>query len=467
MSAERVTAQYNEEFRAPGSGLPKLAPYVKEYPTLAPWHGEYLARPLFVAERELRTFADDLQQLVDMIFSLPDRMFGGDLDAFRSVLGIDDGRWEAIRRFGDLLPPYYGRADMYHDGTSFKLLETNLGSESGGWALASEMSKAAMEVDAFAEFARANRLAYAHPIHAVVESLRRFGARVAPDREPVVAVLEWRDGLKDYGELWLNFQSALRSAGLDILLAEVPDVHERGGALYLGKTRIDVVYRAFVPDQIAEEPDGWELAAPLLRAHQSGRTLTWTPLSSNVFANKACMALLSDPVWRRGFSEDECRLIDRVLPWTRLLDAEVLKTDTDLVDECIERREQLILKVNGKGGGVGVVVGWETDDAAWRRALGELAAEGCVVQQRVVPRTEVVVDPVTGVTGEWEAAYGMFYTPRGCAGAYAKVVPAGSGGIISVAAHAEARSAAVFHQSELPVWGEVPAVGEPSAAPAK
>ncbi|GAA3719884.1 hypothetical protein [Streptomyces tremellae] len=467
MSAERVTALYNEEFRAPGSGLPKVAQYVKEFPTLAPWHGEYLARPLFVAERELRAFADDLQQLVDMIFSLPDRMFGGDLDAFRSVLGIDNGRWEAIRRFGDPLPPYYGRADMYHDGTSFKLLETNLGSESGGWALASEMSKAAMEVDAFAEFARANRLAYVHPIHAVVESLRRFGARVAPDREPVVAVLEWRDGLKDYGELWLNFQSALRSAGLDILLAEVPDVHERGGALYLGDTQIDVVYRAFVPDQIAEEPDGWELAAPLLRAHQSGRTLTWTPLSSNVFANKACMALLSDPRRRRAFSGDECRLIDRVLPWTRLLDAEVLKTDTGLVDTCIERREQLILKVNGKGGGVGVVVGWETDDAAWRRAIRELAAEGCVVQQRVVPRTEIVVDPVTGETGAWQAAYGMFYTPQGCAGAYAKVVPAGSGGIISVAAHAEARSAAVFHQSELPAWGEVPAVGEPSTATAK
>ena len=116
---------------------------------------------------------------------------------------------------------------------------------------------------------------------------------------------------------------------------------------------------------------------------------------------------------------------------------------------------------------MGVVVGWETDDAAWRRALEELAAEGCVVQQRVVPRTELVVDPVTGETGEWQAAYGMFYTPQGCAGAYAKVVPAGSGGIISVAAHAEARSAAVFHQSESPAWGEVPAVGEPSAASAK
>ncbi|MFJ9036724.1 hypothetical protein ACIRF8_09065 [Streptomyces sp. NPDC102406] len=467
MSAERVTAHYNEEFRTPGSDLPRVAEHIRQFPTLAPWHGEYLGRPLFVAERELRAFADDLQQLVDMIFSLPDRMFGGDLDRFRAVLGIDDGRWEAIRCFEDMLPPYFGRADMYHDGTSFKLLETNLGSESGGWALASEMSKAAMEVDAFADFARRNRLAYVHPLHAVVESLRNFGAQVAPDREPVVAVLEWRDGMKDYGELWLNFQSALRSAGLDILLGEVSDVHERDGALHLGDARIDVVYRAFVPDQIAEEPGGWELAAPLLRAHRAGRTLTWTPLSSNVFANKACMALLSDPVRRRNFSEDECRVIDRVLPWTRLIDTEVLKTDTGLVDECLARREQLILKVNGRGGGVGVVVGWETDDAAWRRALEELAVEGCVVQQRVVPRTELVVDPVSGKTEEWQAAYGMFYTPQGCAGAYAKVVPAGSGGVISVAAHAKARSAAVFHQCERPAWGEVPAVGEASSTTVK
>ncbi|MFT9474510.1 hypothetical protein [Streptomyces sp. Mo3] len=460
MSTERVTAQYNEEFRTPDSELPTIAQHVKDFPTLAPWHGEYLARPLFVAEREIREFADDLQHLIETVFSLPDRMFGGDLDAFRSVLGISDGRWEAIRRFGDLVPPQFGRADMYHDGTSFKLLEFNLGSEAGGWGLASEISRATMEVDAFADFARRNRLGYVHPIRAVVEALRHFGARVAPGRDPVVALLEWRGGLKDYGELWLNFQSALRWAGLDILVAEVSDVHEREGALYLGDTKIDVVYRSFVPDQIAEESDGWDLVAPLLRAHRAGETLLWTPLSSNMFANKACMALLSDPVRRRNLSDDECRLIDRVLPWTRLINTDALKTDTDLVDECLERREQLILKVNGRGGGVGAVVGWETDDATWQRALENSAAEGCVVQQRVIPRPEFVVDPVSGETEEWHAAYGMFYTPHGGAGAFAKVVPAGSGGIISIAAHAKARSAAVFHQSELPAGGEVPAAGE-------
>ncbi|WP_051817791.1 hypothetical protein [Streptomyces sp. NRRL S-1813] len=467
MSAERVTAQYNEEFRTPGSGLPAVAQHVKDFPTLAPWRGEYLARPIFFAEREIREFADDLQHLVEILFSLPDRMFGGDLEAFRSVLGIDDGHWEVIRQFGDLTPPYFGRADMYHDGTSFKLLETNLGSESGGWGLVSEISQAMMEVDAFADFARRNRLGYVHPIRAVVEALRRFGAPVAPGREPVVAILEWRGGLKDYGDLWRNFQSALRSAGLDILLAEVSDVHERGGALYLGDTKIDVVNRAFVPDQIAEEPDGWDLVAPLLRAHRAGGTLLWTPFSSNVFANKACMALVSDPARRRSLSEDECRLIDRVLPWTRLINTDVLKSDTELVDECLERRGQLILKANARGGGAGVVVGWETDDATWRRALENSAAEGCVVQQRVMPRPELVVDPISGETEEWHAAYGMFYTPKGCAGAFARMVPAGSGSVISLMAHAKARSAAVFHQSELPAWGEVPAVGELPAHTAK
>ncbi|MDN3059921.1 hypothetical protein ACFV4E_29785 [Streptomyces hygroscopicus] len=467
MSAERVTAQYNEEFRIPGSDLRTVAQHVKDFPTLVSWPGEYLARPLFVAEHEIREFADDVRCLVEILFSLPDRMFGGDLDAFRSVLGISDGRWEVIRRFGDLVPPYYGRADMYHDGTSFKLLETNLGSETGGWGLASEMSRATMEVDAFADFARRNRLGYVHPVRAVVEALRRFGARVAPGREPVVALLEWRGGLKDYGELWLNFQSALRSAGLDILVAEVSDVHERGGALYLGDTKIDVVYRSFVPDQIAEEPGGWDVVEPLLNAHRAGGTLLWTPLSSTMFANKACMALLSDPARRRDLGEDECRTIDRVLPWTRLINTDALKTDTDLVDECLERREQLILKVNARGGGVGAVVGWETDDATWRRALENSAAEGCIAQQRVIPRSELVVDPVSGETEEWHAVYGMFYTPQGCAGADARVVPAGSGGIISGMSHARARAAAVFHQSEPPAGGEVPAAGESPVDAAK
>jgi hypothetical protein len=457
MSAERVTAQYNEESRIAGSGLPAVVQHVKDVPTLAAWGGEYLPRPLFIAEREIREFADDLQHLVETLFSLPDRMFGGDLNAFRSVLGIGDDHWEAMRRFGgDVSPPSYGRADMYHDGTSFKLLETNLGSEAGGWAFSSEISRATMEVDAFVDFARRNRLDYVHPVRAVVETLRRFGAQVAPGREPVVALLEWRGGLKDYGVYLLDFQSALRRAGFDVLLAEVSDVDERGGNLYLGDTKIDVVYRTFVAEQIAEDPDGWDLVAPLLRAQQAGETLLWTPLSSNMFANKACMALLSDPARRLDLGADECELIDRVLPWTRLINTDVLKTDTDLVGECLERREQLILKVNARGGGVGAVAGWETDDTTWRRALENSAAEGCVVQQRVVPRPELVVDPVSGVTEEWHAAYGMFYTPHGYAGTYAKVVPAGSGGIISVTMSDRARCAAVFHQSELPTGNEFP-----------
>ncbi|HEV3355668.1 MAG TPA: hypothetical protein VG247_02680 [Pseudonocardiaceae bacterium] len=448
MSAERVTTQYNEEFRAPGSTLPTIAKHVRNFPTLAPWHGPYLARPLFVTERETRAFADDLQQLLDLLLSLPDRMFDGDLDATRLALGISDSHWKAIRRFGDAAPPHYGRADMYHDGTSFKLLEFNLGSEAGGWGLAGEIARATMEVDAFADFARRNRLGYVHPARAAAEALRRFGTQVSDGREPVVALLEWRGGLKDYGATHLNEASAMRWAGLDIRLAEIPDVHEHDGALYLGDTKIDVVYRAFVPDQIADEPGGWDLVEPLLRALDAGGTLLWTPLSSNVFANKACMALLSDPARRHNFDEDESRLIDRVLPWTRLINTDVLDNDADLLDECVQRREQLIMKVNARGGGFGAVVGWDTDDADWRLALRNAAGEGCVVQQRVTPRSEIVVDPATGQTGQWHAAYGMFYTPQGCGGLFAKLVPAGSSSVISVLSHVNACSAAVFQQKQ-------------------
>ncbi|BCJ55994.1 hypothetical protein Asp14428_74690 [Actinoplanes sp. NBRC 14428] len=449
MPADRVTALYNEEFRAPDSGLRTVAEQVRGFPTLASWRGKYLSRPLFVAESELRAFGDDVRQLVDILFALPERMFGGDLEAFRSVLGIGDARWDAILRFGDVRPPHYGRADMYHDGESFRLLEFNLGSETGGWGLASEISRAMTEVGAFADFASRNRLGYVDPVRAAVETLRRVAAPLAGDREPVVAVLEWRGGLADYGAIWLSFQAALRRAGLEILVAEVSDVEERDGALYLGDVRIDVVYRSFAPDQIAGEPDGWDVVAPLLRAHRAGGTLLWTSLSSNVFANKACMALLSDPARRRDhLTADECRLIDRVLPWTRLIDNDVLKNDAALLDECVARREGLILKPNGLGGGVGAVAGWETDDDSWLRALEGSAADGCIVQQRVIPRPELVVDPVSGETGEWHAVYGMFYTPQGCAGADGRVVPADSGGIITGTSHAEARGAAVFYQSE-------------------
>jgi hypothetical protein len=66
------------------------------------------------------------------------------------------------------------------------------------------------------------------------------------------------------------------------------------------------------------------------------------------------------------------------------------------------------------------------------------------VQERVVPRPESVVDPQTGSLTDWWAAWGMFLTPEGYAGTYARALPAGAGSIIGIGANPSTRTAGVF-----------------------
>lgn len=136
---DRITELYNKESLAEGSALPGIMGEVERDPALANWTGSYLSRPLFIEKREIEAFADDVLGLFDIITSLPKRLFDGDLDRYCDALGIDEERKKLIIRLGGVTPPRYGRADMYHNGTSFKLLEIGIASEVGGADRAGEI----------------------------------------------------------------------------------------------------------------------------------------------------------------------------------------------------------------------------------------------------------------------------------------------------------------------------------------
>ncbi|MFI2431541.1 hypothetical protein [Streptomyces sp. NPDC018693] len=440
-SIDRITELYNKESLTEGSPLPSIMAEVEKDPKLANWTGSYLPRPLFVERREIEAFADDVLALFDVITSLPERLFDGDLDAYCAALSIDEGRKKLITRLGGTTPPRYGRADMYHDGTSFKLLEIGIASEVGGADRAGEIPRALLEAEPFARFAEQHGLGFTHTGQVVARALAEAGTAVADGREPVVALLEGPGGLANYASHWNTFRDVMRGCGLDFQVAEIGDLTFPGGKPHLGERPVDVILRCFTVEEIMGDPQGAELVEPVFRAHEEGSVVLFTPMESNLFANKACLALLSDPRHRDAFTPAERELIDRVLPWTRSLK----DADADLMAYCREHREELILKPNAFYGGVGVIAGWTTPEDEWAKAVTAGAADGAIVQRRVIPRTEPLVNPETGRTEDWQAAWGLFYTPGGYAGAYARAVPAFESPVIGVTAYKNTRTAGVLH----------------------
>jgi len=389
-------------------------------------NGNLLSRPLFVPEAELLACARDAIAVLDLLGSLPSRVFDGDVARYCSALGIDPVTSDLLVSYHDGPPVRYGRADFYHDGSSFRMLEFNVASDLGGLDNAS-LHRALLGVPAFASFAAEHRLGYVDTAAEVARSLR--AAAGAPD--PVVALVCADSDLPAYRDLLGSALEALSRAGLEVVLAGLGGVRARSGRLLVGSRRVDVVLRYFTVDHV---PANAPAVARILKAHADGTCVLFTPMSSSLYSNKGALALLSDARWT---SAAERALVDRVLPWTR-------RITRDLVDQCAQEREQLIVKPSRDFGGRGVVAGWETPEEDWKVLLDEAVRRCHVVQRRVVPATEPMVDVTTGEVGDWTPAWGLFVTPEGFAGSMIRAAPRGSGAVVNLGANSKARATVAF-----------------------
>lgn len=445
---DAVTERYLEQCLDPSSTLRSAvaeAAFPKRY--LECFGSRLMPRPFFVPETEIRQAADDLTDLFRVLLSLPERLFNGDLAAYCATVGFDRRQLGLMRRLGGKPPELYGRSDLYHDGTGFKLLEFNVGSQLGGIDQ-SQVMPALLRVPAFADFAAEHRLGYVHTGEHIARSLRAAAAQVDAADSPVVALLEADGALRSLMPLMPSFQEMLAGCGIDLRLGEVSQVVNRHGKLYLDGSPVDVVLRYFSVKQVASDAAGAAAVEPILQAHEAGGTVLFTTLESLLYASKGCLAILSDPYWRAAFSLQEQELFDRVLPWTRLvIDAETdVGGDTvKLLDYCRARREELILKPCDDHGGRGITVGWMVDDRDWADALDSAVSEKYIVQQRVRQRLEPVVDPASGRLEDWVACWSTFLTPVGYSGAHIRALPSDQLGIINRGANAATRVTGVFH----------------------
>src|ERR1700735_4560124 len=150
--ADRVTGGYVDRCLAGDRGLLDAMQHARaRFPEAlaASCGGQLLGRPMFMGQAEMLACADDLIRLFGLLASLPDRLFDGDFGRYCKAVRIDPRSAALIKRFPGG-PVLYGRADMYHDGHSLKLLEYNIDSVIGGTERA-EISRFLLEVDAFAD----------------------------------------------------------------------------------------------------------------------------------------------------------------------------------------------------------------------------------------------------------------------------------------------------------------------------
>lgn len=397
-----------------------------------------LHEPLVVPDLEMLAFGRDVVAIFRLLESVPARCFDGDFVRFSEALGMAPEIADVMLEGGSGPPELYARADAYHDGEGFQLLELNVGSELGG-VDAAQLNRAFV---ASGFVSGRDPLGFVDTSAVLAGELRAAAPRAG--RKLLVALVEANAALAEHLDVFAAIKEALEDHDLDVRLCEIGDLDlNDGGAVCLHGAPIDVVLRYFAADQIVDDEPARAIHRALVAAHRAGRTALFTSLHGGFYASKAALGLLHDPVCRARMGDQELELVDRVVPWTRNLGVVPVDERPALAHRCAAEQDSLVLKPGVGYGGVNTTVGAEVTTAEWRRLIEDGIGRDYVVQRFVRPRIERIVDPVTGVAEPWRANWGVFVTSAGYAGSFVRALRVGDGEVISFS-NSGTRAACVF-----------------------
>jgi hypothetical protein len=272
------------------------------------------------------------------------------------------------------------RLDTYISETGFQFLEYNAESPAGiGDQM--QLEKVLFGLPQMKEFLRRHEHWLPEPHRRLLASLvaayREWGGE---QQRPQIAIVDW-EGVSTASEFEV-LKQYFESEGYATVIADPRALKFDGAALTSAGFRIDIVYKRVVIHEFLERFDD---SHPLARAYAEHKVCLANSFRTKMAHKKAGFAILSDPHYGHLFTAEQRAAIARSIPWTRRVrtGATVFESaERDLVEIIKTERERLVLKPNDDYGGKGVVIGWETDQESWERAITLALERPYVVQQR-------------------------------------------------------------------------------------
>ncbi|MBD0676527.1 hypothetical protein [Streptomyces sp. CBMA156] len=387
------------------------------------YRNRFLPRPLFLGHEEHEQLMEDLETLRTALFSLPDRLFDGDLGAFARAVGMTDTQIEVILRSQGAAATRMARTDLCVDDSGFKVVEVNVTSSLGGMDNG-VMAQALLEHPLLADFAARHGLGFADTARELLHTMYA-ATGFDPEARPVIAVADWPSSyLSGWGAFLKEFCAHLQVLGADAHPCHIGQLDYRDGRVWLGDRAVDVIHRIFLAEDLLESPEAPALMDRVVRAAAAGQVKLFVPLDAELYASKATLAMLSDENNRHLFSAGELAAFDRILPWTRTVRPGTVTLESgrtvDLLDYARANRHDLVLKPTVLHGGSGVVLGEDVTEASWAAHLDAAALDRpSILQRRIRPVTELFPDE-DGTLQPWLTVWGVFTMARGFAGIMAR-----------------------------------------------
>ena len=177
--------------------------------------------------------------------------------------------------------------------------------------------------------------------------------------------------------------AAARALGLNADVVTLDELSYDGSTLWAGGEPVHLVYRRALLEDL-EQTD-------LVAAARDGRVCIVNPFRARVANNKKLLALLADPRFSHLVRGEEAEVIERTVPWTRILRPGRVTYGSwtiDLLSFVADNRERLVLKPASDFGGHAVALGMETEQDAWEAIIAEHAERADFIVQEYVPVPE-------------------------------------------------------------------------------
>jgi hypothetical protein len=282
------------------------------------------------------------------------------------------------------------RLDAFLLPDSLKFAEYN-GESPAGAGYTETLAEIFRELPVMREFTKSYQI-HSYPLSAklldaLVMTYLDWGGT---SKHPQMLIVDWRDV-----PTWSEFEilkERFEKMGVPVQLADPRDLHFDGKQLTANGTKIDLVYRRVLMNDIVARAAECKT---LVDAVAANAVCVANHFRCKIPHVKAFFAVLTDEQNDPLFSFGERELIRKHVPWTRVV-ADVRTSHygepVDLLEFLRRERQNLVLKPSDEYGGTGVTLGWESAESEWDTAIEKAIApsQGCwIVQQRIPIRREV------------------------------------------------------------------------------
>jgi uncharacterized circularly permuted ATP-grasp superfamily protein len=207
-------------------------------------------------------------------------------------------------------------------------------------------------------------------------------------KRPQMLITDWKEV-----PTWSEFEilkERFEALRVPVVLADPRELEWDGKKLTAKGKKIDFVYRRVLLNDIVARP---KECGALVKAYEAQAVCVANNFRCKIPHVKAFFAVLTNGKNAKLFSSEEREVIERHVPWTRVV--EDVKTDRngkpiELLEYIRKNKDDLVIKPSDEYGGTGVTLGWETDAKQWDLAIeGALPGEGrgCwIVQEKIAVR---------------------------------------------------------------------------------